>query len=386
MHSLAPQHLARLSAALITWGVVFTLTVGAITDPSQADTIVGRRLLPAVALQLAYLGAMLTLTLRPRIDSLSHALLAAQLALAFALGILLPIDWLQIYTIIWVALLPSVVPSTRFFTWFALAAVILSWFVIERWVWQQADALRDTLLFGTFHLFAVVSARETVAAREARDAAATANRELQGTRQLLAESSRAAERARIARDLHDMLGHHLTALSINLQVASRTAEGELRERLEHCHALARLLLSDVRETVGELREDAMGLDLHDALRAVTQHTPGLTVHLDVPNPFEVEDVESASTLLRTVQEATTNTLRHASARNSWVTLRREAKHITLRVRDDGRLRGELSPGNGLRGMGERVAALAGTLELTTHEGALQLDLRLPIRDVPEGTA
>ncbi len=376
MPALSRQLLSRLAAALITWAVVFSMTVGAIGDVRNANNTIGTLMAPAIALQLAYLAAMLGLTLRSRRDSFSYLFSAAQLLFAFALGVLLPFDWLQIYTIVWIAILPSVVPNARY-TWVALGAVVLVWYVIERWLWAQSDALRDTLLFGTFHLFALLSARETRAANEARDAAATAIRELRGTRQLLAESSRAAERARIARDLHDMLGHHLTALSINLQVASRTAEGELRERIEQCHTLARLLLSDVRETVGELRAEP-GLDLYEALQAVTRHTPGLEVHLDAPSPFPVDDVETASTLLRAVQEATTNTLRHADARRSWIRLRREDDHISLRIHDDGRLAGELRPGNGLRGMRERVAALAGSLELGPHEGALQLHLRLPV--------
>ncbi|MEO0423557.1 MAG: histidine kinase [Pseudomonadota bacterium] len=378
------QTLGRLAAALITWTVVFTLTVGAINDPRHLNTTIAPLATPAIILQLAYLVAMLALTLRKRMDALSYVLSATQLLLALWLGVLLPFDWLQIYTIIWIAILPSVVPSARI-AWGLLGAVVLTWYLIGEFVWQESDALRDALLFGTFHLFALVSARETLAARLARDAADTANRELRGTRQLLAESSRAAERARIARDLHDMLGHHLTALSINLQVASRTADGDQRERLEHCHALARLLLSDVRETVGELRADP-GLDLSQALQSVTEHTPGLTVHLDVPSPFPVDDVATASTLLRTVQEATTNTLRHAQAQHSWIRLRREPDHLHLQIHDDGRVKGELQPGNGLKGMRERALALAGNLQFATRDNAVHLDLRLPLDPVPQAGA
>ncbi|MEM9388048.1 MAG: histidine kinase [Pseudomonadota bacterium] len=379
-----PQQLGRLAAALITWAVVFTLTVGTINDPRNTGSTIAALAAPAIALQLAYLVAMLGITLRKQTDTVTYLLCTIQLLLAFSVGVLLPFDWLQIYTIIWIAMLPSVVPNARF-TWAALAAIALTWYLIGRLVWQESDALRDALLFGTFHLFALVSARETLAARIARDAASTANRELRGTRQLLAESSRAAERARIARDLHDMLGHHLTALSINLQVASRTADGELRERLEHCHTLARLLLSDVRETVGELRADA-GLDLSQALQTVTEHTPGLTVHLDVPSPFPVDDVATASTLLRTVQEATTNTLRHAQAQHSWIRLRREPDHVNLQIHDDGRVKGELRPGNGLNGMRERAQALAGSLEFVTREQAMHLELRLPLSAAPKAGA
>ena len=86
-----------------------------------------------------------------------------------------------------------------------------------------------------------------------RHGLAAANAELEATRELLAQSVRLAERARIARDLHDLLGHHLTALSLNLEIASHKADGEARERIDTAQSVTKLLLGDVRGVVGALR-------------------------------------------------------------------------------------------------------------------------------------
>ncbi|MEO0973246.1 MAG: sensor histidine kinase [Pseudomonadota bacterium] len=368
--------IGRLVAASTTWVVVFAMTAMALAE--RIDMGVSPPSLQRLTLGLhsLYGAATLALCVRRQVDTWSYILLAGQLLAALALGVLLPYDWLQIYTIMWLAMLPSFAPSARL-GWLAFGALIALWWLIGEVRWHDDSTLRNVLLFGTFHLFALISARETLAARRAREAADKANRELRSTRELLAESSRAGERARIARDLHDLLGHHLTALSINLQVAVRTAEGEQRSRLEECHALARLLLSDVRDTVGALRSE-VGLDLTQALQALTEHTPGLTVHLDIDTSFAVDDVATASAVLRCVQEALTNTLRHANARKCWVSLRREGEQIHLQVRDDGRVDDPLLPGNGLKGMAERASHLAGSLTFARHGDSLQLDLRLPL--------
>ena len=110
---------------------------------------------------------------------------------------------------------------------------------------------------------------------EARDEQRRLNAELRATRVLLAESARVNERTRISRELHDLLGHHLTALSLNLEVAGHLTEGRAQEHVKQAHTLARLLLTDVREAVSQLREgDA--IDLGAALLLLAEHVPAWT--------------------------------------------------------------------------------------------------------------
>src|SRR5690606_35509497 len=87
---------------------------------------------------------------------------------------------------------------------------------------------------------------------QAREDQRRLNAELRATRALLAESVRVNERTRISRELHDLLGHHLTALSLNLEIASHLADGAAREHVGQAQTLAELLLSDVREAVSQL--------------------------------------------------------------------------------------------------------------------------------------
>lgn len=366
------QHFGRVAAGVATWAVVFGLTVASLTD--RTDALAGR-MPPAVTLQVALLVTLLTATRRDLPAALRSTAFAAHAPLALLLGLLLPFDWLQIHTLIWLAMVPSFIADRRG-QLLLLVGVVAAWYLVGTLRWHDPATGMQTLLWSTFHLFALVSARETLAAHAARDRAAALNRELLGTQQLLAEASRAGERARIARDLHDMLGHHLTALSIKLQVAARTADGPLQRELHECHALSRLLLSDVRETVGELRNDA-GLDLSQALRSLAHGTPHLNITLEIPSPVAVEHVDAASAVLRFVQEAITNTLRHAGADGLWIRARHEGANLAVEVWDNGRVSGELVPGHGITGMRERAAAVGGEMCLGRRDGALHLTLRVP---------
>jgi signal transduction histidine kinase len=239
-----------------------------------------------------------------------------------------------------------------------------------------ASAAIQTTLFGTFHLFALLSARSAVEADAARREVESLNRELMATQRLLAEASRQGERTRIARELHDLLGHHLTALSINLQIAERTSDGETREKVGECRALARLLLSDVREAVSTMRDDR-GLDLEAAIRLIVGSTPRLDMRVEIEETLEIDDVGIAQTLLRCVQEAVTNTLRHADASECRIRIWQADGAIHLEVSDDGRVRGEITEGNGLAGMRERLQALRGSLQLDRTGQALRLHATVP---------
>src|SRR3546814_9312766 len=117
---------------------------------------------------------------------------------------------------------------------------------------------------------------------EARDEQRQLNSELRATRALLAESSRLSERMRISRELHDLLGHHLTALSLNLEVATHVSSGKAQEHVRQAHTLAKLLLTDVREAVSRLREDGR-VELGTALHALCDGVPALAIDLDLPD-------------------------------------------------------------------------------------------------------
>lgn len=194
------------------------------------------------------------------------------------------------------------------------------------------------------------------------------NSELLATQNLLAENTRIAERVRISRELHDLVGHHLTALSLNLEVASHLSSGKAKEHVEQATSLARLLLADVREVVSDMREDDQ-VDLRGSLQMLAQGVPELEIHLDIPDSVSLTDPRRAQILLRVAQELITNAVRHASASNLWISLESGSNGLSLKARDDGRGVSELMPGNGLNGMRERLKELGGRVDIATRPGA-----------------
>ena len=214
---------------------------------------------------------------------------------------------------------------------------------------------------------------------EAREDQRRLNAELRATRALLAESSRLGERMRISRELHDLVGHHLTALSLNLEVASHLVSGQAHEHVRQAQSVARLLLTDVREVVSQLREDD-SIDLSAALRSLIEGVPGLEIHLDLPARFTIDDPRRAQVLLRCAQEIITNAVRHARARNLWLRFERtEDRRLAIHARDDGRGASQLTHGNGLTGMRERLSQVGGQLDIVTaKDQGFSLDAWLPL--------
>ena len=176
----------------------------------------------------------------------------------------------------------------------------------------------------------------------------------------LAEHSRTEERLRIARELHDALGHHLTAMSLNLEVAAHQTTGAPRDNIRAAQSLARLLLGDVREIAYSMKQ-GRATDLVDGLAQLAKIVAMPHVHVEVLAGVRVDDPRSAHALLRCAQEFVTNSIRHAGARNVWITLDASAGGATLTARDDGSGARELRPGGGLSGMRERVEELGGSL-------------------------
>ncbi|HVN30707.1 MAG TPA: histidine kinase [Thermoanaerobaculaceae bacterium] len=192
--------------------------------------------------------------------------------------------------------------------------------------------------------------------------------ELVATQQVLAQSARAAERTRIARDLHDAIGHHLAALSVNLELASHLAEPPAAPAIAAAQETARALLAEVRSVVGATRGET-DVELRQALVLLASGVELPRVHLALPSGPVVLAQPTAHALFRAVQEAITNAVRHAAARNLWLEVRFEDGGITLTARDDGRGATAIVPGNGLRGMRERIEALGGRLTIEARPGA-----------------
>ena len=261
-------------------------------------------------------------------------------------------------------------------TLLAMAVVDLLFYLALRQGGHSSPAM-VVLIYSGFQAFALLVGHYARSAERARDQLALVNADLLATRALLADSARDAERLRVARELHDVAGHKLTAIHLNLRALAFDPAFAGREELPLAQRLAGELLGDIRNVVQALR-DSRGLDLETALRALAAALPALRMDLHIADDVQVTDPALAETLLRLVQESLTNAARHAGASRLSVQLARDERDLLLRIEDDGMQRGVLREGNGLAGMRERVAAAQGSIELgTTPRGGMRIDARLP---------
>jgi signal transduction histidine kinase len=233
--------------------------------------------------------------------------------------------------------------------------------------YRTGDGLLIVAAYFAFTLFAMITIRTAHDEAEARKSLAEANAELKVATELLQISSRADERLRIARDLHDLLGHHLTALSLNLEVASHLTTGEAHEQIEKSKSITKLLLSDVRDVVSAMRHDE-AVDLGAAIASISAAVATPQLHVEVDRDLAITDAAVAQTALRSLQEIVTNAVRHSGARNLWLRVTRNDGTIAIDARDDGCGCDHVAFGNGLRGMRERVEAVRGSLEVITARG------------------
>ncbi|WP_235079267.1 sensor histidine kinase [Amycolatopsis orientalis] len=175
----------------------------------------------------------------------------------------------------------------------------------------------------------------------------------------------ANERERVARDLHDLLGHSLTTITVKAGLARRVLEssGDLDravQEIREVEGLTRSALSDVRATVSEYREVSLPAEIAGARAALR----AAEVEADLPHAVDNVRTELQSTFGYVLREAITNVLRHSGAKQVKVRLGRD----WLEIEDNGRAAGDVVPGNGLRGLSERLAAIGGTLTTRTRPG------------------
>lgn len=195
------------------------------------------------------------------------------------------------------------------------------------------------------------------------------------------------ERNRIARDLHDSLGHALTALNIQLQTAVklwRLDPAQAQEFLAQAQRLGSVAIEEVRQSVRSLRSEAIAEQSLDGLiKSLTEDfhqatgvAPATSINISTLVPREV-----ATTLYRTVQEALTNICKHAAATAVQIQLCDAEDKVYLTITDNGQgfKLGQCITGFGLQGMQERISALGGHFHLETQPGAgCQIAVELPL--------
>jgi signal transduction histidine kinase len=392
-------------SAIITW---FFVSASAIYFMVDRDSISTERTFVAIALCVLYLVIWLLVSTDERYERenlIRGSLTAALFIVTVGIFFTIPFAYVAIFMVIWSAILPYFMSIK----WAFILSPVWSciFYLVYHFYWGFDNVGVSAVLFWTFNLFALVMVSTTIKEKKSREVVERINRELVSTQHLLNQAAEQAERLRIARNIHDLLGHHLTALTINLQVAGRQTDTlqvdaaseenkqKVKESIEQCHGLSKLLLSDVREAVSDIR-DKSSIELKSAISAISERLPNLQVEVEYANDVQIEDVNTADVVIRCIQESFTNSLKHSKATQIQVTFKQENNRVTIEIQDNGNTivtkaptRGrkstvkvntdkEIVSGNGLTGILERVNLLRGQAHFSLNEIGFHTQLSLPI--------
>jgi len=191
--------------------------------------------------------------------------------------------------------------------------------------------------------------------------------ELRAARAEIAQHATDQERSRIARDLHDLLGHSLSLITLKGELATRLLPkgspgvDEVRDML----GLSRQALQEVREAVSGYRKPTLATEFM-AARVALQ---AAGVEIEVKQDIGAVDRETEAVLGWVIREATTNVIRHSGAKHCAIVLVADYRQVRIEVTNDGWLVSQTPAGNGLRGLNERLSALGGGLDASALPGA-----------------
>jgi two-component system, NarL family, sensor histidine kinase DesK len=205
------------------------------------------------------------------------------------------------------------------------------------------------------------------------------NRKLRKANEEIEHLAKVAERERIARDLHDVLGHTLSVITLKSELAGKLIERDRQragKEIREVEEISRQALSEVRDAIRGYR--SKGLLAEIAQAKCTLETAGVAVRCDASTTVKLPAMQEG-VLTMAVREAVTNVVRHAHAHTCCLRLEQQNGACRLEIEDDGR-GGPHAEGNGLRGMRERVEMLGGTLRRDSQTGT-RLTITLPLKEV-----
>jgi two-component system sensor histidine kinase DesK len=253
--------------------------------------------------------------------------------------------------------------SPRFGAWWLIA--MLAGIVLQGWAFHWPLYISVP----TFIVAGIVGATNINVAEFRRRGL-----ELRVARDAVAEMARVAERERIGRDLHDLLGHTLSVIVLKSELAAKLAErdpGRAAQEIRDVEQISREALTEVRKAVRGYRSEGLSEAIANAERVLV--AAGIEPHIEVVALGLEPDAERA--LAFSLREAVTNVVRHAGARHCWIAFSSPIGRAVLEVRDDGR-GGNAPEGSGLSGMRDRLRQVAGTLE-RSGDGGTRLRITLP---------
>ena len=320
---------------------------------------------------------------------------SVQIALVFAIGMTLGPggNWLMGLALSSVAV-DRLPPRWR---WPVYLGIVAS-FVLPIMHYSTLEtALMNGLIISVGLLFGVLLSQARLNEQRARENAERLTRDLEAANRQLAEYASQAEelaatqeRNRLARDIHDNLGHYLTIVNVQIEAAKVTCESDparALDALDKAQDMARKGLNSVRESVAALRVSPVeNRPLEDAIAELVDEscTTGITTEFHLVGDSRPVESKSALALYRAAQEGLTNVRKHAQASHADVTLDfSQPDHIRLSILDDGAGASDTSRGFGLMGIRERVQLLDGEFKVETQVGkGFRLEVSIPVAENP----
>lgn len=188
-----------------------------------------------------------------------------------------------------------------------------------------------------------------------------------------------AERERIARDLHDILGHTLSSIALKAELAEKLLAQEkheqVKQHLSELHHIARNSLSLVRQTVSGYKHRGLSGEVMELCEKLRQQGFLVDLHGDIPQLTP----RAETAIILALTELTTNVLRHSKGNHCRIEFRQVSDKILVGMRDNGDVK-TLIPGNGLQGIQERLRELTGDLQSSIHTGC-EFIISLPRREL-----
>jgi len=249
-----------------------------------------------------------------------------------------------------------------------------------------------TLLFGLSLAFVLLLMNALLTERQSREKLALANEQLRQYALRIEDQAVLQERNRIARDIHDSLGHSLTALNLQLETAVKLWSSDpdrATQFLAQAKQLGSKALQEVRQSVSAMRSDPLqGKSLEEAIASLAQElhrstgiSPACRIMLVPPLPAEV-----TTALYRIVQEALTNICKYAAATEVKIQLQASPTSVCLLIQDNGKGFNveRNTTGFGLQGMRERTLALGGQFEIDSAPAAgCRITANIPLSHIPQ---
>ena len=237
----------------------------------------------------------------------------------------------------------------------AAAMILIQWMLLWPFIWPF-----NSMPYITAAEALLVGAAITVVARQ---------------QIALRETLKTAERERIARDLHDILGHTLSVIILKSELASRLIEQDAqlaKAQIEDVEKISRQALSEVREAIAGYSQGTLASEVERAISTLK------VAGIQVDQRCEALEISAAQdrVLALVLREAVTNVIRHSKAKRCSIILTRSNDQHVLEIQDDG-CGFDIKEGMGMRGIRERIAALGGTASWSTTHGT-HLTIRVPM--------